>query len=133
MEVASFGVRAAAVWLIVALAMTGCSKSKSTNDLIQEMNSKSEFNRVKAVRMLQNRQGDPTKVIPALIKSLKDRASDVRLSAAIGLGYFGAKAESALSGLQESLQDPDARVREAVRVAISRIQPADRSSKRPAD
>jgi HEAT repeat protein len=60
--------------------------------------------------------------VPALIASLKDPQSDVRWSAAIGLGYFGAEAEDAIPALQEAKRDKDARVREAARVAISRIE-----------
>ena len=73
------------------------------------------------MRLLQHRQGDAAKVVPALIESLKDVHADVRWSAAIGLGYFGAEAETALPALEEAQRDTDARVREAARVAISRI------------
>ena len=45
-------------------------------------------------------------------------------SAAIGLGYFGDEAKDAIPALQQMQQDRDARVREAARVALSRIDPA---------
>jgi HEAT repeat protein len=61
--------------------------------------------------------------VPALIKSLKDGDGDLRWSSAIGLGYFGAEAKEAIPALQAAQSDRDARVREAARVAISRIDP----------
>jgi HEAT repeat protein len=74
------------------------------------------------VRWLQHRQGDAPKVVPALIEKLKDVDVDVRWSAAIGLGYYGADAEEAIPALEEAKHDHDARVREGARVAISRIE-----------
>ena len=62
--------------------------------------------------------------MPALIEALKDHGNDIRLSAAIGLGYFGEQAKDAIPALQETQRDRDARVREAAGVALSRIDPA---------
>jgi HEAT repeat protein len=73
---------------------------------------------------LPQRKGDAAKVVPALIESLKDNQDDVRWSAAIGLGYFGEQAHDAIPALQEAQHDPDARVREAAGVALSRIDPS---------
>jgi HEAT repeat protein len=86
------------------------------------LSSKEEGDRIKAVRWLQQRKEEGPKVVPALIESLKDRDVDVRWSAAIGLGYFGAEAASALPALEEAQRDVDARVRNAAKVAISRIR-----------
>ena len=105
-----------------SLAFAGCGQSKSTDGLIGDLSSANEADRVKAVRWLQHRKGDAVKVIPALIESLKDPQADVRWSAAIGLGYFGAEAMSALPALEEAQRDRDARVREGAVVAISRIE-----------
>ncbi len=116
----------ARIWLAVlmgSLALGGCSHEKSTDELIEDLDSSEEIERIKAVRWLQHRGGDAAKVVPALIESLKDEDPDVRWSAAIGLGYFGEKAESALPALEEAQQDKDPRVREGARVAISRIRP----------
>jgi hypothetical protein len=103
------------------LALAGCSKGPSTDELIEDLSSADDGDRIKAVRWLQHRQGDAPKVVPAMIESLKDVDPDVRWSAAIGLGYFGGEAESALPALEEAKNDTDARVREGARVAISRI------------
>jgi HEAT repeat protein len=108
--------------LLALLALAGCSKGKSTDDLIDDLSSADEEHRLKAVRWLQHRQGDAPKVVPALIESLKDGQADIRWSAAIGLGYYGAEAETALPALEKAQRDRDARVREAARVAISRIE-----------
>ena len=42
---------------------------------------------------------------------------------AIGLGYLGEKAKSAIPALQTAEHDRDPRVREAAGVALSRIDP----------
>ena len=107
---------------IVVLFFAGCSKGKSTDGLIGDLSSEEDADRIKAVRWLQHRKGDAAKVVPALIKSLKDREVDVRWSAAIGLGYFGAEAKSAIPDLEIAKNDKDRRVRDAATVAISRIE-----------
>jgi HEAT repeat protein len=107
--------------LMGLFAVAGCSKAHSTDELIEDLGSKDDGDRIKAVRWLQHRQGDAAKVVPALIESLKDPEVDVRWSAAIGLGYYGADAKEAIPALEQAKSDHDARVREAARVAISRI------------
>lgn len=115
-------IRICLVMFTALLAFAGCSKGQSTDELIEDLSSADEGDRIKAVRWLQQRKGDAPKVVPALIASLKDTQADIRWSAAIGLGYFGAEAESALPALEEAQRDKDGRVREAARVAISRIE-----------
>jgi len=61
--------------------------------------------------------------VPALIQALKDRQSDIRLSAAIKLGVYGEQAKEAVPSLQAALQDHDARVREAAYNALVKIDP----------
>jgi HEAT repeat protein len=110
------------VWL---LACAGCGKKKSTDELIADLKSSQERDRVTAVRLLPQRKGDPAQVVPALIEALKDKEGDVRWSAAIGLGSFGEQAKDAIPALQETAQnDRDARARQAAGVALSRIDPA---------
>jgi HEAT repeat protein len=109
------------VLLLCLLACAGCGKK--TDDLIADLKSSNEGDRIKAVRVLPQRKGDAAKVVPALIEALKDKESDVRWSAAIGLGYFGDQAKDAIPALQEAQRDRDARVREAAGVALSRIDP----------
>jgi len=114
-------------WMLMfmgALAFAGCSRGKSTDELIGDLSSAEEGDRIKAVRWLQHRQGEAPKVVPALIESLKDADAGVRWSAAIGLGYYGADAEEAIPALEKAEHDSDARVREGARVAISRISAA---------
>ena len=114
--------RICVVMFLGLLALAGCNKAKSTDDLIEDLSSADAGDQIVAVRLLQHRQGDATKVVPALIEMLKEEPINTRLSAAIGLGYFGADAEEAVPALEKLTSDPDARIREAARVAISRIQ-----------
>jgi HEAT repeat protein len=102
------------------LTCAGCGK-KSTDDLIADLKSSQEGDRIKAVRLLPQRKGDAAQVVPALIEALKDKEADIRWSAAIGLGSFGEEATDAIPALQAAQRDDDARVREAARVALSRI------------
>jgi HEAT repeat protein len=105
------------------LACGGCG-GKSTDELVGDLKSGQEKDRLIASRLLQHKKGDAAKVVPALIEALKDKESDVRWSSAIGLGYFGDKAKDAIPALQEALNDRDARVREAAGVALKRIDPS---------
>jgi HEAT repeat protein len=112
------------VLLLCLLACAGCGKKKkSTAELIADLKSSDDGERIKAVRLLPQQKGDADQVVPALIEALKDRESDVRWSAAIGLGSFGEQARDAVAALQEAQHDRDARVREAAGVALSRIDP----------
>lgn len=109
--------------LICLLAAVGCSSKKSTTQLIADLKSADEKDRLVAVRLLADRKGEADQVVPALTEALRDKESDIRLSAAIGLGYFGEKAKDAIPALQATQKDHDPRVREAASVAISRISP----------
>jgi HEAT repeat protein len=109
--------------VLCLLPCGGCGK-KSTDELIADLKSPQEKDRIIAVRLLPQRKGDATpQIVPAMIESLKDKEGDVRWSAAIGLGYFGEEAKDAIPALQAALHDRDARVREAAGVALSRIDP----------
>ena len=116
-------VRACLVLLLGLLACGGCGK-KSTDQLIEDLKSPEERDRLIAVRLLPQRKGDAAQVVPALIEALKDKEGDIRWSAAIGLGSFGEQAKDAIPALQAAQRDRDARVREAAGVALSRIDPA---------
>ena len=112
------------ILLLGLLASGGCGRTKSTDELIGDLNSPQEGDRIKAVRLLPQHEEDAAKIVPALIASLKDKQGDVRWSAAIGLGYYGEQARDAIPALQQAQRDRDARVREAAGVALSRIDPA---------
>jgi HEAT repeat protein len=118
-------VRMCLVLLLCMLACGGCGKKKSTDDLIEDLKSSKEGDRIKAVRLLQERRGDAAKVVPAMIQALKDKSHDSRLSAVIGLGYFGDQARDAIPALEQlSKSDRDVRIREQARAALSSIDPA---------
>jgi HEAT repeat protein len=109
--------------LLCLLACGSCAKQKSTDELIADLSSPQERERLIAVRLLPQQKKDAAQVVPALIEALKDKAGDIRSSAAIGLGSFGEQAKDAVSALQAARSDRDARVREAAGVALSRIDP----------
>lgn len=102
----------------------GCRRGKSTDELIADLKSNQERDRIIAVRLLPSRKNDAAKIVPVMTECLKDQQGDVRLSAAIGLGTFGEEARSAVSELQAATKDRDARVRRQAGVALSRIDPA---------
>ncbi len=89
--------------------------------MIEDLKAPQERDQIIAVRLLPQRKGDAAKVIPALIEALGDKSDGVRQSAAIGLGSFGEQAKDAIPALQAARRDPDVRVREAVGVALYRI------------
>ena len=116
-------VRTRFVLLLCLLACGGCGKKKSTDELIADLKSPQERDRIIAVRLLPQRKGDAAQVVPALIEALKDKDGDVRRSAALGLGSFGEQAKDAIPALEALQRDRDARVREAAGIALSRIDP----------
>jgi HEAT repeat protein len=116
-------VRTRFVLLLCLLVCGGCGKTKSTDELLEDLKGAQERDRLIAVRLLPQRKEDAAQIVPALIEAVKNKAVDVRLSAAIGLGTFGEQAKDAIPALQAARSDRDARVREAAGVALSRIDP----------
>jgi HEAT repeat protein len=112
------------VLLLCLLAGAGCAKKKSTPELLRDLKSSQNRDRIIAVRTLPERKKDAAQVIPALIEALKDGEEDVRVSAAIGLGSFGEQARDAIPALQAAQRDRNAKVREAASRALSRIDPS---------
>ena len=93
-------VRIRFVLLLCLLACGGCGKNKSTDELIADLKSSQERDRIIAVRLLPQRKGNAAQIVPALIDALKDKDGDVRRSAALGLGSFGEQAKDAIPALQ---------------------------------
>ena len=113
------------ILLLCLLLIVGCGKAqKSTDELIADLKSRHEKDRIIAVRLLPERKAEAAKIVPAMIESLKDKETDVRLSAAIGLGSFGDEARIAIRDLQGAQKDADVRVRRAAGTALSRIDPS---------
>ncbi len=110
--------------LLVGLIICGgCHRAKTTDELLDDLKSSHERDRIIAVRLLPERKAEGDRVVPALIESLNDKHDDVRLSAAIGLGSFGEAAVAAVPALMAAQRDSDARIRRAAGVALSRIDP----------
>ena len=68
-------VRTRLVLLLCLLVCGGCGQQKSTNELIADLKSPQERDRIIAVRLLPQRKGDAAKIVPALKKMnlLSDR------------------------------------------------------------
>ena len=116
--------RSSLVICLSLLACGGCGKKqKSTAELIADLKGTEERDRLIAVRLLPEHQNDAAQVVPALIEALGDKAVDIRLSAAIGLGSLGEQAKDAVPALKAAQKDRDARVRGAAGVALARIDP----------
>jgi HEAT repeat protein len=111
------------VLLVCLLACGGCGKNKSTDELLVDVKGTDVGDQLKAVRLLQTQKGDPAKVVPTLTEALNNKAVNVRISAAIGLGSYGEQAKEAVLALQAMQRDRDGRVREAAGLALSRIDP----------
>jgi HEAT repeat protein len=101
----------------------GGKGEKSTDELIGDLKSGKEKDRMIAVRTLAVQSDEAGKIVPALIQALKDKHSDIRLSAAIKLGVYGEQAKESIPALQAALQDHDPRVREAAYNALVKIDP----------
>jgi len=107
-------VRTRLVLLLCLLVCGGCGQRKSTDELLQDLKGAEERDRLIAVRLLPLRKEEAARIVPALIDAVKNKAVDVRLSAAIGLGTFGEEAkEKAAERLRR--QEIDRRSREADR------------------
>jgi HEAT repeat protein len=117
--------------LLCLLACIGCSKQKSTDELLADLRSGTEIEAVKAARTLPRGKETAEKVVPALIEGLTHKSTDVRRSSALKLGEFHEQAKDAIPALQKAEEnDGDARVREAAGIALSRIDPERFSLKR---
>ena len=112
------------VLLLCLLATGGCSKTKSTDELISDLKSGSDIEGVIAARTFPRGKDDAAKVVPALIEALTHKGNDVRRSSALKLGEYHELAKDAIPALQRTEQnDSDARVREAAGISLSRIDP----------
>jgi HEAT repeat protein len=109
--------------LLLCLPACGCSGEKSTAQLLGDLKSSEERDRLIAVRLLPQRKADAAQIVPALIEALKDKEGDIRWSAAICLGSFGEQAKDAIPALKAAQRDRDARIREAAGKALVRIDP----------
>ncbi len=124
--------RAYGALLLCLLVCGGCGRAKTTDELIADLGSGAERDRIIAIRLLPQHKADATKVVPAMIECLKDKQGDVRLSAAIGLGSFGETAKEAIPELRTAENDRDARVRRAAGIALTRIDPTLKPKPEPA-
>jgi len=64
--------------------------------------------------------------VPALVYQLAHQRADVRQWAAVMLGELGPTAKEAIPPLQDALKDQDAKVRDAARRALEKVDPPHR-------
>lgn len=107
--------------LVCVAVCGGCSKQPSNAELIADVKSGQDFDRIKALRWIAQRR--PPEALPEVINSLKDKDAEVRWNAAIALGYYGEAAKEAIPALQAAQRDHDVRVHEGATKALSRIDP----------
>jgi HEAT repeat protein len=62
--------------------------------------------------------------VPGLVQALRDLDSDIRMFAALNLGYMGSVAAPALPALRRALADRNLQVRETAGWALGQIMPA---------
>jgi HEAT repeat protein len=109
--------------ILLGLVMGGgCNRGKTVDEMIADLRTGKERDRIIAARLLPQHKEAASKIVPAMIESLKDRDIDVRLSAAAGLGLLGEAAREAIPQLQAAQKDRDARVRRAAGLSLSRIE-----------
>ena len=70
------------------------------------------------------------RVIPSLLRALKDEDHRVRSKAAAALGWIGPDASSALPALREACEDEAEKVRDRAKTAIGRIETGSLESRR---
>src|SRR5581483_5301574 len=63
------------------LLCASCAREKSTDQMISDLKSHEEKDRLNAVRTLPQRSGDAARTVPALIAALKDHEAEIRRSA----------------------------------------------------
>jgi len=101
----------------------GTNAQPAVPALIKCLNDQDHMVQSAAVGVLGDLALSPSVTIPALTNSLHSAYSNIRASAARGLGRFGTVARPGVSQLQLTLSDPDPRVREEATNAINRIAP----------
>jgi hypothetical protein len=82
-----------------------------------------EDKRLTAVHALSQIHGEPSVVVPVLVKFLSHANPLVRTEVTEGLGNFGTNAQSALPALVQSLTDSNRLVRNAATNAFKQIDP----------
>lgn len=90
-------------------------------ELYDALSDPNPFVRRMACGSLPHRPGAQP-VVPILIRSLGDRAPEVRLAAASRLGSIGLDAEPALVALRHATEDREGMVRDAAAEAVRRIE-----------
>ena len=106
------------------LASIGPHGEPAIPQIVGYLNSKDQFQRAAAARMLGKMHKQPDKSVPALVKALRDPRPLVRTRAAVALGRFGSAGKPALKSLQAATKDSYYMVRTAASKAAAAIEKA---------
>lgn len=106
----------------LVLVVVGCGKS--TAHWTAQAKADDPVLRLEAIRMLQERTGESTVVVPVLIDALQDNDHYVRRDAARALAKFGDNAKPAVDPLVARLKDAEPSVRKAAAQSLQQIDPA---------
>ncbi len=110
------------VALLGVLLLAGCG-GKPTSAWIDQLRSADAAQRLRAVKVLQEKRSEAGTVVPALAGLLGDPDVFVRRDAARALGRFGPDGRAALPALTGLLQDRNPGVRKAAAEALEKIDP----------
>ncbi len=118
------GRRAAGPVLMAALlAVAGCGRGKSTQELAAQLKGPGSAERLRAVKELGRRQEEPALAVSALAGALRDEDAFVRRGAAEALGRFGPEAAGAAPALVSALRDRNRAVRKAAAETLKKVAP----------
>jgi HEAT repeat protein len=110
--------------LALLLLSVGCSRSKTTEELIAQAKTADEAARLRAIHELSAPDKDAAVLVPVLTDALRDDNYYVRRDAARTLRRFGPEARDAVPALVVALKDREPSVRRAAANALAEIDPA---------
>jgi HEAT repeat protein len=91
--------------------------------IVERLNDPDDTERLRTVLTLKHLSIEPQLTVPAFVKCFGDSNKFVRLAAAEGLAEFGTNAVAAEPALRALIDDPDAEVREQVKITLRKILP----------
>jgi HEAT repeat protein len=116
-------------WIVIpclVVMLSGCSRPKSTDEWIEQLQAKNASDRLRAVNALSASTRDDPIIVPALAAVLSDADPFVRRDAARALGRLGNRARPVLPSLCDLATDRNAGVRKAALAAVRQIEPEHR-------
>lgn len=109
--------------VLTLLAVAGCGRGKSTQELAAQLRAPGSAERLRAAKELGGRRAEPALAVPALAAALRDEDAFVRRGAAEALGHFGPEAAPAAPALVAALRDRNRAVRKAALETLKKVAP----------